>query len=112
MFCRAHVDKEYELKSQQWTGEMVMFFITTQINGQVTGRNISTKPTQDRAEKELQRIIGSGPVLRPGESLCIVEATSAHALAQAGTAPSNLTTPDLMRAAILGAGSVMNRDFD
>ena len=87
-----------------------MFYVTTSINGKITGRLLSEKKTQERAASEVERIVGLGTYTRPGETVIIVEAANRMAMPRE-IASAPVMTDDMQEASIMGANHVMNRDF-
>ncbi len=86
-----------------------MFFITTTIEGKITGRILDQETTREAADRAVERIVSLGTYTRPGEAVVIYEAASRRAVPRE-IERSPVMTDDMQRARILGDNSVMNRD--
>jgi hypothetical protein len=87
-----------------------MFYVTTSIDGKITGRILDQKKTQEAADAAVTRIRDVGTSTRANETIVVIEATSRLAVPkEIDSAP--VMTDDMQKASILGYGSVMNRDL-
>ncbi len=90
---------------------MRLVITATKLDGRHTGRLVARANSQEQAEKNIARMLRVGDYLRSDETFLIMDAAEFAALDRSQFVDHELTTPEVMKGAILGFDSVMNSDF-